>query len=104
MHRFLQYACLSDALDFSFFFSSRRRHTRWNCDWSSDVCSSDLVSKRAGRRALEGGGIEIFVQPLTFRPLVYVQGLPRNDIRTVGANMGLRRIGAVGDRERIPGL
>src|SRR6266481_9606840 len=27
-----------------FFFSSRRRHTRWNCDWSSDVCSSDLVA------------------------------------------------------------
>src|SRR6266481_5148608 len=26
-----------------FFFSSRRRNTRWNCDWSSDVCSSDLV-------------------------------------------------------------
>src|SRR6266481_6396117 len=26
-----------------FFFSSRRRHTRWNCDWNSDVCSSDLV-------------------------------------------------------------
>src|SRR6267143_2039898 len=26
-----------------FFFSSRRRHTRWNCDWSSDVCSSDLA-------------------------------------------------------------
>src|SRR5689334_23394132 len=25
-----------------FFFSSRRRHTRCNCDWSSDVCSSDL--------------------------------------------------------------
>src|SRR5689334_23466479 len=28
-----------------FFFSSRRRHTRWNCDWSSDVCSSDLKDK-----------------------------------------------------------
>src|SRR2546430_11478715 len=27
----------------SFFFSSRRRHTRFDCDWSSDVCSSDLV-------------------------------------------------------------
>src|SRR5690625_1400874 len=27
-----------------FFFSSRRRHTRWPRDWSSDVCSSDLVS------------------------------------------------------------
>src|SRR5689334_24650763 len=23
-------------------FSSRRRHTSWNCNWSSDVCSSDL--------------------------------------------------------------
>src|SRR6266568_7214449 len=29
-----------------FFFSSRRRHTRWNCDWSSDVCSSDLGQSR----------------------------------------------------------
>src|SRR5438477_8936153 len=27
-----------------FFFSSRRRHTRLTCDWSSDVCSSDLAS------------------------------------------------------------
>src|SRR6266702_6854057 len=26
-----------------FFFSSRRRHTRWPRDWSSDVCSSDLI-------------------------------------------------------------
>src|SRR4030066_47211 len=29
-------------LFFFFFFSSRRRHTRFKCDWSSDVCSSDL--------------------------------------------------------------
>src|SRR6266480_5801279 len=28
---------------FYFFFSSRRRHTRLTCDWSSDVCSSDLA-------------------------------------------------------------
>src|SRR3984893_11683377 len=28
---------------YNFFFSSRRRHTRWPRDWSSDVCSSDLV-------------------------------------------------------------
>src|SRR5438876_11613651 len=27
-----------------FFFSSRRRHTRWTGDWSSDVCSSDLLT------------------------------------------------------------
>src|SRR5947207_14726879 len=29
-----------------FFFSSRRRHTRSLCDWSSDVCSSDLGTLR----------------------------------------------------------
>src|SRR5690348_17311116 len=29
-----------------FFFSSRRRHTRWTGDWSSDVCSSDLTLHR----------------------------------------------------------
>src|SRR2546430_7369539 len=34
---------------FSFFFSSRRRHTRFDCDWSSDVCSSDLIAARMGR-------------------------------------------------------
>src|SRR6266702_6265310 len=28
-----------------FFFSSRRRHTRWPRDWSSDVCSSDLAAR-----------------------------------------------------------
>src|SRR5256885_11354378 len=33
----------------SFFFSSRRRHTRLQGDWSSDVCSSDLTRTRLGR-------------------------------------------------------
>src|SRR5260221_3953086 len=32
-------------LAYLFFFSSRRRHTRSLCDWSSDVCSSDLPAK-----------------------------------------------------------
>src|SRR2546430_10865982 len=35
-----------------FFFSSRRRHTRFDCDWSSDVCSSDLWGKGIATRAL----------------------------------------------------
>src|SRR5256884_3687298 len=48
-----------------FFFSSRRRHTRCSRDWSSDVCSSDLIASRgpwfprgriAGRR-LVGHGV-----------------------------------------------
>src|SRR2546430_8271173 len=33
---------------FFFFFSSRRRHTRFDCDWSSDVCSSDLFTLLEG--------------------------------------------------------
>src|SRR2546430_204179 len=32
----------ADCRSLFFFFSSRRRHTRFDCDWSSDVCSSDL--------------------------------------------------------------
>src|SRR2546422_1792022 len=36
---------------FFFFFSSRRRHTRCSRDWSSDVCSSDLVPERRGGTA-----------------------------------------------------
>src|SRR2546430_10851899 len=36
-----------------FFFSSRRRHTRFDCDWSSDVCSSDLhVAVPGGQHAI----------------------------------------------------
>src|SRR5207253_6884843 len=50
---------------FFFFFSSRRRHTRWPRDWSSDVCSSDLVddspptldTATAGMAA-DGSGVE----------------------------------------------
>src|SRR5688572_8069153 len=38
---------------FFFFFSSRRRHTRFDCDWSSDVCSSDLRASSAGCHAGE---------------------------------------------------
>src|SRR5207237_2106671 len=34
----------------TFCFSSRRRHTRFKCDWSSDVCSSDLRSSGTGYR------------------------------------------------------
>ena len=39
--------------DWIFFFSSRRRHTRLRRDWSSDVCSSDLVQSRMLSYAVE---------------------------------------------------
>src|SRR3989475_6481377 len=48
---------LSLVLFFFFFFSSRRRHTRFDCDWSSDVCSSDL---RCQVRLLRGEGCAFY--------------------------------------------
>src|SRR2546430_5565840 len=43
---------------FLFFFSSRRRHTRFDCDWSSDVCSSDLCG-RAHWDDAQGGFFDV---------------------------------------------
>src|ERR1035437_6740142 len=49
----------------SFFFSSRRRHTRYWRDWSSDVCSSDLVRvPGTGATRCAGGRHRRFVQRL----------------------------------------
>src|SRR5688572_31370750 len=63
---------------FFFFFSSRRRHTRFDCDWSSDVCSSDLsTSRRTIRRCSSTGGS---ASPLLARPA-----------RTTCSNGGPRR-------------
>src|SRR5260370_39990993 len=51
LHSHKHFSCISTRETFEFmylslfclfFFSSRRRHTRFKCDWSSDVCSSDL--------------------------------------------------------------
>src|SRR2546430_17736223 len=56
-----------------FFFSSRRRHTRFDCDWSSDVCSSDLLGRlyqenaAKDSRALEKG-LEVYRRLLDFEP------------------------------------
>src|SRR3989475_7608529 len=86
---------------FFFFFSSRRRHTRFDCDWSSDVCSSDLVSGRdarpdtgAARRPqpghLGGGGAELAMARRTGghggmgrRDMAH-PGQPRSEERRVG--------------------
>src|SRR2546427_10670058 len=53
-----------------FFFSSRRRHTRFDCDWSSDVCSSDLVD------SFEPGGKPRHHRGVGHEPGIYFLGLP----------------------------
>src|SRR6266480_7012460 len=44
-----------------FFFSSRRRHTRLTCDWSSDVCSSDLIA-RVPDETVKAVGLEAVIR------------------------------------------
>src|SRR5690625_6084319 len=71
---------------FFFFFSSRRRHTRWPRDWSSDVCSSDLISMfketpflsfifigEMVRQAVSYGGNTFrYTEPLTMAGLIFL--------------------------------
>src|SRR5215217_7462129 len=79
-----------------FFFSSRRRHTRYWRDWSSEVCSSDLRA-RAGRGGDDpsraGPGHRPAALPLGARP-------PAGVHRRRGANRAVRRAAdaSVGDR------
>src|SRR5438477_8757831 len=59
---------------FFFFFSSRRRHTRLTCDWSSDVCSSDL-----SRPVIEIGELLAFADDRTAVLVVSDHGAKRID-------------------------
>src|SRR5260370_31335256 len=66
---------------FFFFFSSRRRHTRFKCDWSSDVCSSDLTDgdgelEAVAEAAKEAGRQWFFSGVLFLMPSSAKQFLP----------------------------
>src|SRR6266478_6822478 len=52
---------------FVFFFSSRRRHTRFDCDWSSDVCSSDLRKHLAPELMAAAGFTRVPRAPYVWR-------------------------------------
>src|SRR2546427_4654593 len=64
---------------FFFFFSSRRRHTRFDCDWSSDVCSSDLSARcvRVVNKA-EYPALKALTVSARLRCVFPVPGGPRN--------------------------
>src|SRR5690606_41992166 len=67
-----------------FFFSSRRRHTRFSRDWSSDVCSSDLWSRCSDRTRSAPGPASRVSRWL--RP-----GAERSEERRVGKERSSRR-------------
>src|SRR2546430_11510510 len=86
----------------SFFFSSRRRHTRFDCDWSSDVCSSDLTQipgRLAGPQIAigRGGRGARGMPPAAPRGL----GGCRGDVAGRGANVASWEIGRASCRERV---
>src|SRR5947199_6454657 len=74
---------------FFFFFSSRRRHTRCLSDWSSDVCSSDLVtncSSRTARLPYAGSctGATSWTERPAYRTRVTSSTCARSEERRVG--------------------
>src|SRR5256886_9801964 len=60
-----------------FFFSSRRRHTRFDCDWSSDVCSSDLFTASNLPAPPAGRTYQLWI--LTAQPAPVSAGLLKPD-------------------------
>src|SRR5690348_2034793 len=79
----------------SFFFSSRRRHTRWTGDWSSDVCSSDLGTRLAQEpRGLKGNayilaGLPVFAGISVLHALVPPHPGPMVAIDALKADLGM---------------
>src|SRR5438132_13523906 len=87
-----------------FFFSSRRRHTRSLCDWSSDVCSSDLYTNFRPVRMLPGLETGLEARQHADRAEVGVQTQLLAQ-RHVDALMPAAQIGRASCRERgeVPG-
>src|SRR5690606_39797972 len=79
----------------SFFFSSRRRHTSFSRDWSSDVCSSDLSGRRVRRGRSGGLSLHCFkpLRPALRRPLS--SGLPTPVACTLLSLWGEARLCAI---------
>src|SRR3989440_7889080 len=81
---------------FFFFFSSRRRHTRSDRDWSSDVCSSDLVGIVG--RLTEIKNHRLFLEAAAlFKRKRAQEASVEGDLRDAGDAAGV--VGARGDRE-----
>src|SRR5206468_7016046 len=62
-----------------FFFSSRRRHTRSDRDWSSDVCSSDLDAVEATQRVHTADIVGMTAGQVRYGPFVDEDGLLVDD-------------------------
>src|SRR6266853_3306904 len=83
-----------------FFFSSRRRHTRFDCDWSSDVCSSDLLHGSAEGRPLPVVPRDVMMAPFADSGRVEVLDHKVRcsiDALIIAPNAGLMIVGWIDD-------
>src|SRR2546429_1661399 len=89
----------------SFFFSSRRRHTRCSRDWSSDVCSSDLTASRPPFSPEQvTGEYAKLCKAYHVTQVVgdhYAGEFPRELFRNVGIEYRPAEIGRASCRERV---
>src|SRR2546426_9284523 len=87
-----------------FFFSSRRRHTRLQGDWSSDVCSSDLGRVGEGARPRKGATLESVTRrlrpTLDSRPRQALDGTTKV-VLNPRISAGSTEIGRASCRERV---
>src|SRR5207237_2349569 len=107
--------------DVCFFFSSRRRHTRFKCDWSSDVCSSDLVGfetvhderpiRTRGSLLIHAVVMDVADDADDFAPIIFcadanalaerLRGIaPRSEERRVGKKCSSRAVQLIVMRKR----
>src|SRR5689334_24788925 len=95
-----------------FFFSSSIRHTSWNCDWSSDVCSSDLHNPLRGLDGHKVTQLEYARAGIVIKEMIYVaerdnlgrkKMLERAEVAlAVGESFGADiQIGRASCRERV---
>src|SRR5256886_12739092 len=88
------------------FFSSRRRHTRFDCDWSSDVCSSDLLAENVVVADFQPGGLAFVFAVLrrAAKDAIRVENVVAADGRLAGdghAVLQLAEIGRASCRGRV---
>src|SRR5438309_8928714 len=89
-----------------FFFSSRRRHTRWNCDWSSYVCSSDLAAKPGRKRGRRKGMLHGLGSHEHERDILdqYLHEVSKTPLLTQKEEIALARKVRAGDQESMQEL
>src|SRR2546430_8680058 len=88
---------------FFFFFSSRRRHTRFDCDWSSDVCSSDLRFSQVSEPDNQASASLVGEQDVRSAGMIgfHQFAMHRGESLDHGTQVSSAKIGRASCRERV---